>query len=448
MNLLDFEKKYKDRLESIEEWAYFRIKVGYFFKNMADIPKRNRSIRHRVKRTIQFIKNIFYGFRYWFQGYDYLFFSDSSQRKKINSVAYHRFFDETSKYVNKILLVERPASKHYKDIPKHSCVVSENVLTFMMGLCIPIAYLIFKDKKSPLEQLFNIEDINISYSKEYVKFQTRYYIYKVLLQVYKPKKVFLTCYYCYLPLVKACNELNIDMIEYQHGVISPIHFGYISSVYIHQNYLPKFLLSFGEQECLLENMLIPHIVPIGSFYLEFLRENFTPNDKLKYKIKDYEVVIGISMQDAAWERELVFAFLEEIASLRSEILYILIPRHKSVFPDIANNVYICDELDCYNVIMHCDIHMTLYSSCALEAPSLGIPNILLNRHNIVKEYYGDILNPFHTKYIKNFNDLNREITFLKKLHKEDIIKANQKVFCFNYQKRIKDFIQVYIGEKE
>jgi len=203
-------------------------------------------------------------------------------------------------------------------------------------------------------------------------------------------------------------------------------------------------LSFGEKERLLNNMLISNIIPIGSFYLDFLLKSFSYNKRLKNIIKDYKIVIGISMQDSEWERELVFNFLNKVSSLNSDILYILIPRQKMSFPKIADNVYISYELDCYITIMHCNIHMTLYSSCALEAPSLGIPNILLDLHSIVKEYYKDILNPYHTKYVKNYEDLNLAIKSLMKLNKEEIIRANQKVFYSNYKERIENFMHKYI----
>jgi len=226
MNIFEFEKKYKNILANIEEWAYIRIKVGYFFKNRLEKNKTKSSLTQKIVLFVYsvslFVKNMFYGLKYWFRKYDYLFFSDSSQRKKINNLYYHRFFDETAKYVKNILLIERPASNHYKNIPSKSNVVSENLLTFIMGLCVPFVFIILRNKReNPLIELLKVEKIDINYFKEYIKFHSRYYVYKLLLKIYKPKKVFLTCYYCYLPLVKACNDLNIEVIEYQHGVISP-----------------------------------------------------------------------------------------------------------------------------------------------------------------------------------------------------------------------------------
>jgi hypothetical protein len=140
------------------------------------------------------------------------------------------------------------------------------------------------------------------------------------------------------------------------------------------------------------------------------------------------------MQDQDWEQKAIFDFIIPLSKLNNNILYILIPRKRKDFPkDLPTNIIVYDKIDCYNVIMHCDIHCTLYSSCALEAPTLGLPNLLINENNIAINYYKDMLLNFHTKYISKYDDIISVIKELKKLKKDDIKYKNSNIFIQNYK---------------
>jgi len=439
MNIFEFEKKYKNILKHIGEWNYLRISIGkYLHDNRYGKTSSKKGI---YKREIS-IKSIFYGFTKWFKRYDYLFFSDESQRKNINGIYYHRFFDPTVESLQEknLLLIEKPIFGNHKYKVKCDSVASELIIILLTRLIAKLIYSFIKSPKN-LEELLKKEKINIPIKKIISNFKVEYFIYKILLKLYKPKGIFLTCYYCRLGLVKVANELGITVIEFQHGVINNNHYGYSSSLRLDKNYLPKYLLSFGDYERHINNILIANIIPIGSFYLEYLSNNFFYNKKLKSMLLKYNIIIGISMQDEEWERKYIFDFLYEASSKDKNILYILIPRKKRDIPNINTNVIVYDKLDCYNIIMHCHIHMTLYSSCAMEAPALGIPNILLNFDNIAFDYYKDILNPIHTKYITSYMEMKKAINDLERLSKEEIKRLNSNVIKMNYCNNLRNFIK-------
>ena len=444
-NIFEFEKKYKDILEDIEEWAYLRIPVAFYLKNKENKKHKEeikkiskiRKILNKIKKFKK-IKNIFYGFKNWFGKYDYLFFSDSGERRFIKNSYMDKIADDIIKRIGKekVLLIETPNSIHYKNIFTKK-IVSHLFLNFLAKLIHVLIY-VRQENIKKLKKILNLENINLNLLFLKKMFFSKYVIYKLLLTIYKPKAIFINCAYCNISLIKAAKELGIKTIEVQHGVISKYHFGYNSNIVINNDYLPDILLSFGET---VETNLVKTIFPIGSFYLDYLKNNFKSDEKLTLLINNYKIVIGISMQDQEWERKALFDFLIPIAKERKDILFLIIPRKRKDFPQFPTNIIIYDELDCYNTIMHCDIHLTLYSSCALEAPTLGIPNILINYKDFANKYYKDTLSSYHTKIVNNKEEFLNILEQLLKLNKRKIIENNKNVFADNYEKRINNFLK-------
>ena len=443
MNLLDFEKQHKDILETIEEWNYLRIKVGFFLKNKDQNRKKiqRRNLFTIIRFSMKSLRYAFYKFSNWFGKYEYIFFSDSSERRLIN----HKYFDKLSddiiyKLGKNTLLIENPTAGHYSNSYTEN-IVSLNILKAFIAILSIVNITVSNESIKRLQKILNKNNINIDPMKEIKKFKISYYVYKVLFKIYKPKVVFVNCAYCMQSMIKAANDLHINTIEIQHGVISNMHFGYVSCLKINNSYYAQQLLSFGEQEKKLANMIIPSITPIGNFYLEYISKNFVYNEQLRKYILPYRISIGVSMQDQEWERKLLFDFIRDYSEKYSDTLFILIPRKKKSFPPFPKNVMVFDQIDCYETIMHCDIHMTLYSSCALEAPSLGIPNILLNKKNMAQDYYEDLLDSYHTRFVNTIEESRKYIKELLILNKHNIVKKNNNVFYEEYSENILTFLQ-------
>jgi len=206
-----------------------------------------------------------------------------------------------------------------------------------------------------------------------------------------------------------------------------------------RDYTPESLLTYGSVE--VEGMMIPHIVPVGHFYLEHLLESFTPHPPLAKMIEGYRVTLAISMQNEPWEIEALLAFITRVAKYDSTILYLLIPRNDKVIAvTLPPNVRFYQEIDCYHTALHCDIHVTLYSSCALETPTLGIPNILIDERGFAQRYYQRILEPFHTEIVSNEVTFMEAIERLYPLDKSEVIAHNQRLFKSGYDENIKQFL--------
>ena len=109
--------------------------------------------------------------------------------------------------------------------------------------------------KNELESIFNIEiDLFRIIEDHILNFQYDYTKYIELLKKRNPKQVFLVVAYENKALVAACKEMNIEIIELQHGTISPYHLGYsypentmrTNNEIKEIEYFPDKILSFGD----------------------------------------------------------------------------------------------------------------------------------------------------------------------------------------------------------
>lgn len=109
--------------------------------------------------------------------------------------------------------------------------------------------------KEELEAAFKIEiDLFRIIEDHILNFQYDYKKYIELLQKKNPKLVFLVVAYENKALVAACKKMNIEIIELQHGTISPYHLGYsypentrkFNDEIKEIEYFPDKILSFGD----------------------------------------------------------------------------------------------------------------------------------------------------------------------------------------------------------
>ena len=414
MTLLEFEKKYKDKLENIEEWNYLRIQVGFYLKNqnnkLYDTKNKKNNFFNRLSKIILLLKNSFFGFKNWFGKYDYIFISDSSERKLINGYYFDKFFDDIIDKLNnkKNLLIENPIRKHYKNTYT-KYIVSLKLLSILTKLIPTLNNKIPQELKKAVNSLnTNISELERklkNYKKEYV-------LYKFILKIYSPKIIFINCYYCNLSFVKAAKDLNIKVIEIQHGVISKEHFGYISYLSLDKTFIPDEILVW--QKIDYENFLISKQNILGHFYLNYLSN---------LEINKYEGVnIAVTIQDQDWEFFALIDFIKEMADSYKDISFYLIPRRRNDFPNLPENVKIIKD-DCYITLLKCQYHMSIYSSCVIEAGYFNMPSILLDINGYASKYFGEYEEKF-VFFIKNQVDFGDLLERNLKINKFNVIDKN------------------------
>ena len=112
---------------------------------------------------------------------------------------------------------------------------------------------------------------------------------------------------------------------------------------------------------------------------------------------------------------------------------------KYVFP---KNIIFIDTVNIYELIIQTDFHITIYSTCAIEAPSLGKKNILFNIDGKAKEYLGETLkNDVTTVYVDTIEEFNKVILNVDAPSLKSIFEAHKDVLYSGYTKNMDYFLE-------
>ena len=155
--------------------------------------------------------------------------------------------------------------------------------------------------------------------------------------------------------------------------------------------MPDYLLCYNDyvKNFTNKNYIKPeNIIPIGHCYLEKINEK---NQTCGLPSIKYKKVIVVSTQDSI-QKELIQK-IEEIAKIKENILFIIKTRDGSHALSGYKNVKVSSQ-DIYNLIKQADMHISCYSTVALEASMMGTPTILININNLSTLYFDSIIGEF------------------------------------------------------
>ena len=88
--------------------------------------------------------------------------------------------------------------------------------------------------------------------------------------------------------------------------------------------------------------------------------------------------------------------------------------------------------------MYVDFHSTVYSTCALEAPSFGAQNIMININNLSRKIFEASLIDRITKYADTPEEYLSLIRSMDKLDRETVYYLNEDIIMPNYRNNLKD----------
>lgn len=446
-----FNLKYKG--EPI--WPVLRLKSYYKY----EVKKKgtvNRTRKLNLNAIWVIIKSFFYGTAEFFNlsQYDYLVFSGSERRKHYNGL-YHERVVEGFLGSTKSLLIENPfpLGKHYKkeEIPTKN-IMSESVLyvwVIILGF--------FGFKKSKLEnediiQEIQLEyDFEINYNRFLLIYEGQYRLFKLILKYFKkPKAVFFVYSASSMGYIKALKEFNVPVVEIQHGVVNKEHNAYNVHGDFGRTFFPDYFLTYGNRELEVfqnpENYFIDpkNVKPVGYYLLDQYLNNQTvrQEDYIATLRKNYKKIVVYTHQEV-YENE-ILDFLMESAKLSSDIVYLLIPRNdlKAHPEDMPENLIVEKKLNIYDCLRFSDIHSTIFSTCAIESLSYGVPNVLYNYQNWSKSYYGDIFNDDkHTVFIESPAEFVNEILNHDFESKEYISAVSDRFFKRNFLQNMESFME-------
>jgi len=312
-------------------------------------------------------------------------------------------------------------------------------------------------KKGALENEKILLDIQkrygfkINYNRFLLIHEGQYRLIKLLFKYFKkPKAVFFVYSASSMGYIKAFKEFNVPVIEIQHGVINKEHNAYNVNNDFGKTLFPDYILTYGNRELDVfnnpENYFIKpgNARPVGYYLLDrYLTSAFDDQTTYiqKYK-KNYKKIVAYTHQEI-YEKE-ILDFLIEAANLAPKVLFLLLPRFdlKDQRDNLPENLIVEKNLNVYDCLRFVDIHATIFSTCALESLSFGVPNIMYNYQNLAKSYYADILgDELHTVFIKSPYEFVHVILNHSFALKDYITAASDKFFKRNFLQNINDFIE-------
>ncbi len=436
-------------------WPYLRVAYDFEYVKKMSFQRgekplwRGPSFLGKLKRLL----NVPYGIRNWLGRYDYIAVSSTGDRRLISGKYFNRLLDPVIDKLgrDRVLYIEIPAPALYPIKSVHTDkVVCYDGLELLAMIAEAFTLRRYRIKNESILRDINSEyDLGVDYQKVIKRAYARRKVFGLLFRVKKPKVVLLSCYYGLLQsAIKAAKNSGAKVIEFQHGSIGREHPEYNVHAQLDKGYFPDYLAVFGKGE--LETFgdarfIQPqHVYPVGSFYIEYVKRNHTPNNNLVQRLKNYGVSIGITLAITADSR--VIEFVCQAALLDRNICYLLIPRHPRdehySLLELPDNVMIVKDENFYELMMLVDFHATVYSTCAIEAPSLGVQNILINIDGLSKRFYGNVLNDSRvTRFAETPEEFVSIANSFEKLDRDTIAKLNEDLIAVNYERNIRELLR-------
>lgn len=203
-------------------------------------------------------------------------------------------------------------------------------------------------------------------------------IYKSLLKKIDPKIVVIVVGYGKQAFIESCKELNIPVIELQHGVITNVHTGYSFPHSQSNRTFPDYIFTWGEFWNEQANFPLPDesVLPVGYPFLE------RQYKKYKNTINNGDIIF-IS-QGTIGKKLSKFALkVQEKHESDCEIIYKLHPGEydgwKDRYPWLANSniKVIADEsTSLYNLFARCETQIGVYSTALYEGLCFGLNTYL------------------------------------------------------------------------
>jgi len=252
-----------------------------------------------------------------------------------------------------------------------------------------------KEINEGTDNFIDIRKILISNTK---KFKPTYSFYTKLLNKTKPKKIYLIVSYGRGELIRAANDLNIEIIELQHGTFSKYHLGYSFPNGNNKAYLPTKFYVWNKYWKDLINFPIPkeNIILFPFQYLETEKKKY--NTLIK---KENSLIVfgqgGIteSIADKIISNINYFKKYNIIFKLHPNE-YHMISKYKNLaYLKNKYNITVVTNIDLYKTLATSDYQAGVFSTVLYEGIAFNCKTILLDLPGI--EYM--------EKFIKKYNPI-------------------------------------------
>lgn len=349
--------------------------------------------------SLNFKKNIY-------KKFDILCLSDTATRIEIvDNKKFDILFDYIGKYDDKsYAILDTPSGKGYEGqiYTRNSYNLSN--MTVLIHMYRQFYRLFLKEEeinkiRSVMESIenyllekyqINIKITSIVLQNTAVLFRGYKIAYSILSKI-NPKVFYVQCAYSpsHLLFIYAAKALNIKVVEFQHGLISKNHFGYIFNKEIEKSDpVPDYICVWGGYFTRLLEKMNPksklNIIEYGHPYVhKKVVENINNNKKSE---KEYDILITTQGVDTSsyW-----INFIEELTKVDDKLKVLVkvhpneVMQYREIYREVIgrkgvtfsnyeerfDNVYECLKVS--------KVHVSCFSTCHYEALACNIPTFVV-----------------------------------------------------------------------
>ena len=483
-NIWNLEEKYELNHKEIQgcyPWQLIRMYLYYEITRKTNVfesaQQSSLSLFDKISSFIPFAKNsVFSNPLSGNETVDVLIFDHP--RKVIFNGEYHDIYsyflkDTLNKYGKTFETIESPyLNNHFRtkrNIKENNVRFNDRILLgSFIHKTMRRGKLPFTDEekqlintvKGELETVFKIEINLFRIIEDHIlNFQYDYKKYIELLQKRKPKAVFLVVAYENKALVAACKKMNIEIIELQHGTISPYHLGYSypeNTRKLHNEikeieYFPDKILSFGdywknasyypiEPEKII-SMGFPYFEENSETYMGMMEEELNQGTDDKQILFISQGVIGKYLSKLAYETAENIND-ENNHTQNYQFIYKLHPGEYGTWQenyDFLNkavnefgNFIVIDESQppLYELFAKSNYQVGAFSTAIYEGLAFNCKTFIIDVPGV--EYLDDLIEKDIVKKVKNSEEL---INYLKE-EKINLKDYNKDYFFKNYDESI------------
>jgi hypothetical protein len=386
----------------IGKWSAWPILRFFVAAALANITIDTADIKLSIYEHFQQSLHDLYSLKIGKHPQALLYVASSNRVEQENSCYKDAIFDDILRYLYGYFKVETINNKYYRE-RSQTALYPSNMTTSSILLLANILsrYIRPPGLDSITQKIFSslqksLPELN--FRPSYIRhILTKYYwtkrIYGSLIAFIKPQILFLQVAYTNHALVAAAREVNIPVIEFQHGVIDRHHPGYswtgYASCYKNQMIIPNRLFVYGDywQKELSDNGFWDNeLRPVGSLRIDQYRNRpvLIDDEKNLSHNKTKKIIVTTQALDVERLISFIVEFLE-IITTPVELFIKLHPReynrqpYEEAFSNYSN-VHIVsghEPPSTFELISMADYHASIHSTCHYEALGLGKPTIIL-----------------------------------------------------------------------
>ena len=422
------------------------------YRIRAPLPSQRTRLPSRLRSLLH---DTLYGCWNWFGRYEYVALT-RSDRRLIDGRYVDRFVDPIIDELgrDKVLCIEYPRPLYPISSVYTRRIVSANALWPLRSALLRLRTALRREytitNKGVLDDIGGSYGLEVDATLAVKAHETSYTVFRWLFRALHPRALIL--YQPHRAAIRAAKDLGITVIEVQHGAISTNHTTYNVYCDIDRSCFPDHLLVLGNSEldvfCDARFIDPRNVHPVGSYYIDHIKATYIPDPQLSARLSVYKRVVGVTLQWTFAKR--LIGFICEAAKLDGDVFYILIPRRRDdaeyAAAELPPNVTVIKDKDFYELMAYCDFHSTVNSTCALEAPSLGVQNVLVDIDGAARAHYGKPLRDHRvTRFADTPGDYLDVIGSFTRLDREAVCKLNEQNIATNYQKNIRSFIRTHLS---